>query len=360
MRGRVSAGLDMAGAITGPTVTVVAACAIRLAHPRPSLTTITSDSLAELGGDLSTMASDIKPRNMDEAIAPLELTGRAPRWRFLARGVALVLVLCAGWVAGVKTQGSVDVAQLSSAVATNVSAIRTDLAISGSKLVAWLQDRMSDRGITAEEHSSALAERAAVGPGAAGNVEGISLELSHLRSSSEAATESLRGATDRLASVVDNNQQRLWDKLEDLGNRLNNLERSGGLLAGPVLAKLEQLDERLDRIERSAMALRAAQPPALANSSTPAAEPKAAQVQALAPTPEPKSSEKSQAPAEPKKIAGWIVREVINGTAILQGPRGVVGVSAGDVVPGLGRVQSIARQSGRWIVATHKGLITTR
>src|SRR5215207_4423912 len=204
------------------------------------------------------MTSDIKP--MDEAIAPLELTGRAPRWRILARGVALLLVLCAGWVAGVKTHESVDVAQLSTAVPTNVAAIRIQLAESGSKLAAWLQDR----GITAEEHSSALVERAAIGPGAVGNVDGITLELRQLRSSSEAATESLRGATDRLASVVDNNQERLWDKLEDLGNRLNNLERSGGLLAGPVLAKLEQLDERLDRIERSAMALRAAQPPALA------------------------------------------------------------------------------------------------
>jgi hypothetical protein len=306
------------------------------------------------------MTSDIKPPNMEEAIAPLEPTVRAPRWRILGRGVALLLVLCAGWVAGVKTHASVDVAQLSTAVATNVSAIQTHLATSGSKLVGWLQDRMSHRGTTAEEHGSALVERAAVGPGAVGNVDGIRLELSHLRSSSEAATEGLGGATDRLASAVDNNQQRLWDKLEDLGNRLNNLERSGGLQAVPVLTKLEQLDERLDRIERSAMVLRATQPLALASSSTPAAEPKAAQVQPLVPTPEPKSSEKLQAPAETKKIAGWVVREVINGTAILQGPKGVVGVSAGDVVPGLGRVQSIARQSGRWIVATNKGLITTR
>src|SRR3954464_6426612 len=177
------------------------------------------------------MPSDIKPPNMEEAIAPLELTGRAPRWRILARGVALLLVLCAGWLAGVKTHESVDVAQLSTAVATNVAAIRTHLAESGSKLVAWLQDR----GIAAEEHGSALVERAAIAPGAVGNVDGISLELSQLRSSSEAATEALRGAADRLASAVDDNQQRLWDKLEDLGNRLNNLERSGALQAVPVL-----------------------------------------------------------------------------------------------------------------------------
>src|SRR3954469_9417052 len=122
------------------------------------------------------MPSDIKPPNMEEAIVPLELTGRAPRWRILARGVALLLVLCAGWVAGVKTHESIDVAQLSTAVATNVAAIRTHLAASGSKLVAWLQDR----GIMAEEHGSALVERGAIAPGAVGNVDGISLELSQM------------------------------------------------------------------------------------------------------------------------------------------------------------------------------------
>jgi hypothetical protein len=54
------------------------------------------------------------------------------------------------------------------------------------------------------------------------------------------------------------------------------------------------------------------------------------------------------------------VREVIDGVAILQGRRGVIEVSVGDVVPGAGRVQSIARQGGRWVVATNTGVITAR
>jgi hypothetical protein len=52
--------------------------------------------------------------------------------------------------------------------------------------------------------------------------------------------------------------------------------------------------------------------------------------------------------------------EVIDGVAILRGRRGVIEVSFGDVVPGAGRVQSIARQGGRWIVATNTGVITAR
>ena len=54
------------------------------------------------------------------------------------------------------------------------------------------------------------------------------------------------------------------------------------------------------------------------------------------------------------------MREVVDGVAILQGRRGVIEVSVGDVVPGAGRVQSIARQGGRWIVATNTGVITAR
>jgi hypothetical protein len=69
---------------------------------------------------------------------------------------------------------------------------------------------------------------------------------------------------------------------------------------------------------------------------------------------------KLQVPIETKKIPNWVVREVLNGKAILQGPAGIIGVSTGDLVPGVGRVQSIARQGGRWTVATNKGVISAR
>ena len=297
------------------------------------------------------MTSDIKSPIRDEASAPPELVGRPLRWRMLTRGAALLLLLGAGWVAGIKTHETVDVAQLSTSVVTNVAGIRAYLDKSASGLVTWLR---ADWASTPDEHRSTVAERAALSAGAADNVDRINLELSQLRASSEAAFETLRGTTDRLESAVDSSQQRLLVKLDDLSDRLKTLERNQPPAAGPVLTKLEQLDERLDRIERSAaVALRPTQPPAVADSTTPAAEPKTS-VRASAP------AEKSEAPAEAKKIAGWFVREVINGTAILQGPGGVVGASTGQVVPGLGRVQSIARQSGRWVVATNKGLITTR
>jgi hypothetical protein len=61
----------------------------------------------------------------------------------------------------------------------------------------------------------------------------------------------------------------------------------------------------------------------------------------------------------PTTIDGWTVREVIGGTAVLQGPDGIWRAKTGDTVPGVGRVDSIVRWGNRWIVATSRGLIST-
>jgi hypothetical protein len=62
----------------------------------------------------------------------------------------------------------------------------------------------------------------------------------------------------------------------------------------------------------------------------------------------------------PTTIDGWSVREVVGGTAVLQGPDGIWRAKAGDTVPGVGRVDSIVRWGSRWIVATSRGLISTQ
>ena len=62
---------------------------------------------------------------------------------------------------------------------------------------------------------------------------------------------------------------------------------------------------------------------------------------------------------KPTTIDGWVIREVANGRAVLQGPDGVWKVARGDSVPGLGTIDSIVLWGNRWIVATSRGLITT-
>jgi hypothetical protein len=69
----------------------------------------------------------------------------------------------------------------------------------------------------------------------------------------------------------------------------------------------------------------------------------------LAPVPE----------TRPTTIEGWTLREVINGTAVLEGPNGTLRVTRGDTVPGVGRIVSIFRWGNRLMVATSRGLIST-
>ena len=59
-------------------------------------------------------------------------------------------------------------------------------------------------------------------------------------------------------------------------------------------------------------------------------------------------------------VEGWVLRDVADGAALIEGRRGMFEVYAGDPVPGLGRVDAIRRQDGRWVVVTSKGLIVAR
>jgi hypothetical protein len=59
-------------------------------------------------------------------------------------------------------------------------------------------------------------------------------------------------------------------------------------------------------------------------------------------------------------VEGWVVRAVANGGALVEGRAGIFEVYAGDPLPGVGRVDAIRRQDGRWVVVTSRGLIVAR
>ena len=62
----------------------------------------------------------------------------------------------------------------------------------------------------------------------------------------------------------------------------------------------------------------------------------------------------------PTTISGWTVLEVNGGMAVLEGPNGIWKATRGDSVPGVGTITSIVRWGNYWIVATSRGLISTR
>jgi uncharacterized protein YidB (DUF937 family) len=185
--------------------------------------------------------------------------------------------------------------------------------------------------------------------------------------------------------------------LEGLQTRLDAVKAETGAaiaeLAGEVenmqrepAAKLSQVIERLDRIEQQIAAPLATASLGAASAPGKAAAGKQAQI-AVAPAKPPLENARGQgkkggrgdafdpsknptapgvprplgslAPAAstPQLITNWVVRDVYNGIALVESPRGSIEVAPGAIIPGAGTVKSIERRGRGWIVITSRGLI---
>jgi len=119
-------------------------------------------------------------------------------------------------------------------------------------------------------------------------------------------------------------------------------------------AQLGRISERIDRVERS-QAEPAAKPTKALDTLERLSRGEAASKDVTGSVVA--SASGLNQPAKPAAVEGWVVRDVYRGTALIEGRMGVIEVDQGDVVPGLGRVDAIRKQDGRWVVVTPKGLI---
>jgi hypothetical protein len=133
------------------------------------------------------------------------------------------------------------------------------------------------------------------------------------------------------------------------GERLDKLEKAQ---AEPA-AKLAKLSEAIDKLRAASTA---ATIPVAASSA--AAAPVAAKE--VTGSIQPSAAGSKLEVARLPTVAGWTLRDVANGGALIENRQGLFEVYAGDAVPGLGRIDAIRRQDGRWVVVTAKGLIVTR
>ena len=60
---------------------------------------------------------------------------------------------------------------------------------------------------------------------------------------------------------------------------------------------------------------------------------------------------------KPPAVPGFVLRRVFDGAALIEGRDGVIEVEPGMVAPGLGRVEAIKREDGRWVVVTARGIV---
>jgi hypothetical protein len=145
-------------------------------------------------------------------------------------------------------------------------------------------------------------------------------DVSALKANLDAAT---RGASGQLAKLAE---------------RLDRLERAQ---AEPA-AKLARIAEALDRLEKkNAMAAASAAASPETTGTIPSTAPAA-----------------SEAKSFDKVLQDWIVREARGGRALIENRHGgMFDITAGSVLPGLGRVESVKRQEGQWVVVTAHGTI---
>ncbi|XIA65084.1 hypothetical protein ACFIOY_01030 [Bradyrhizobium sp. TZ2] len=120
-------------------------------------------------------------------------------------------------------------------------------------------------------------------------------------------------------------------------------------------AKLAKLSEAVDKLRAAQASVAPTAAAAAAREVTGSVSQPATAAAAPAPAAAPKP-EFARLPT----VEGWVLRDVANGSALIEGRRGVYEVYAGDPVPGLGRVDAIRKQDGRWVVVTSKGLIVER
>src|SRR5579863_2173661 len=181
----------------------------------------------------------------------------------------------------------------------------------------------------------------------------------------EASLSRIDADIQALKTGLDHTAKLGMSQFNKTSERLDKLERAQ---ADPA-AKIAKLSETVDKLRAAPAAAPAATAAAPAASS--AAKETTGSIapaqQAAATTAVFKTDAKPDAKPDAKTEVGrlptledWVLRDVAYGGALIGGRRGIYEVYAGDTIPGLGRVDAIRRQDGRWVVVTSRGLIVAR
>ncbi|MBR0741865.1 hypothetical protein JQ581_33515 [Bradyrhizobium liaoningense] len=158
-----------------------------------------------------------------------------------------------------------------------------------------------------------------------------------------------------LKANVEHSSKSGVSQINRTNDRLDKLEKA----QTEPLAKIAKLSETVDKLRATppaAPAQAAAAAPAKETTGSIAPAQVATAVAAPAPVPAAPKTEIGRLPT----VDGWRLRNASNGAALIEGRDGLYEVYPGDPIPGVGRVDAIRRQDGRWVVVTSKGLIVGR
>ena len=181
----------------------------------------------------------------------------------------------------------------------------------------------------------------------------------------EASLSRIDADIQALKTGLDHTSKLGMNQFSKTTDRLDKLERAQAEPAAR-LAKLSEAVDKLRAAPAAAPVVAAAAPAAssaakdITGSIGPAP---ASQAATNVPKTEARVEAKPDAKTEVGRlptVEGWVLRDVAYGGAVIDSRRGTYEVYAGDMIPGLGRVDAIRRQDGRWVVVTSRGLIVAR
>ena len=270
---------------------------------------------SEAGSVKPAVIKPAAPKPATVAPAAAANSDGAPPWRRGALAATLAVAACVGWVVGTRGGSHEDTSQ--------------------SVLKQW------------SEASAGLRQSQEDVVRLTGDVRSLKIAL-----------DGIKEGIERIKGETVGRQSQLLE-------RLDRLDRAAQDTAGKAGRIAEQI-ERLPGVERAPartvpLAL-APERPETGATTTSAGLGKATVAAAAPAAPEPgqTGSIDNKPPAKPPALEGWVLRDIYDGVALVEGPnRRLVEVSPGQTVASLGRIEAIERRGRTWVVVTSKGVIGT-
>lgn len=187
-------------------------------------------------------------------------------------------------------------------------------------------------------------------------IRGLKKELDTLRSSmaqnqTPDELRVLKKSIDGVRNNLENAKSEMNSSIAKLSGKLDGAQHDP--------AKLREISDRLEHVEQH-----------VASGTVPSSNGQTQQEVAVksqpAPLPpaKPQTVDKPQtvaakqtaaAPDRPQTVSNWVVRDVYDGIALVEGPHGAIEVIEGETIPGMGTVKSIERRGSGWVVMTSRG-----
>jgi hypothetical protein len=189
-----------------------------------------------------------------------------------------------------------------------------------------------------------------------GHVAGDSSKVA----SSRALEDSISRIDTEVAALRTSLEQASKHSASQIGKTSDRLDKVEKAQVEPA-AKLAKLSETVEKLRTASVAAPAAAPVATAAAAPVAPKESTGSIQTAnaAPAQVPLPAPKPEVARLPT-VEGWVLRDAGNGSALIESRQGIFEVYAGDPIPGLGRIDAIRKQDGRWVVVTSRGLIVGR